>query len=249
MRRAFSTSIFVRHAGEILLIHHNRLQQWLPVGGEFAAGETPLECAQRELREETGLAGTFAPLGGVDGTPPGLLAYEEHGSGSKGTHLNFCFVADVATRDIKANDEFSQHRWVSAPPAECPLNVRQLVQLALGSAAGLAQRWMDAFNRHAVEDLLLLYADDAVHVTPKLRAQNPGSDGALHGKEALRAWWTGALQRSPQLRYALNHAACEGARVWMHYTRINPGEAAYPVAELLQVDEAGRICRSEVFHG
>ena len=244
MRRAFSTSVFARHSGEILLIHHNRLQAWLPVGGEFAAGETPLECAQRELHEETGLQGTFRDLVtvNVDGTPPGLLAYEEHLSGSKGVHLNFCFVADVANRDIKANHEFSAHRWVSSPPADCPLNVQQLIHLALGSAAGLAERWMDAFNRHAVEDLLQLYAAEAVHVTPK-------SNGPLHGQAALRAWWTGALQRNPQLSYRLTHASSAGRRVWMHYVRTNPGEAAYSVAELLEVNDAGKICRSEVFHG
>ena len=79
-RRAFSVAIFCRHGGEILLVRHKRLDLWLPIGGELEAGETPLEAARRELREETGLEGSFPsdlpavfPAGlGVDGTPPGL---------------------------------------------------------------------------------------------------------------------------------------------------------------------------------
>ena len=100
-RRAFSVSIFCRHEGAILLIRHKRLGQWLPVGGEIEQGETPLEAACRELLEETGLAGRFPDGLGVDGTPPGFLGYEEHLAGSKGLHMNFAFVADVAMRELR----------------------------------------------------------------------------------------------------------------------------------------------------
>jgi len=133
-RRAFSVAIFCRNDGEILLIHHKRLGTWLPVGGEIEGGETPLEAARRELREETGLEGSFPAGLGVDGTPPGLIGYEEHSAGSKGLHLNFAFVADVSTRALTACDEYTDTRWVDARVAlECPPNVRQLVVLALAA--------------------------------------------------------------------------------------------------------------------
>jgi 8-oxo-dGTP diphosphatase len=133
-RRAFSVAIFCRNGGEILLIRHKRLGTWLPVGGEIEPGETPLEAARRELREETGLEGTFPPGLGVDGTPPGLIGYEEHPAGSKGLHLNFAFVADVASRALIACDEYTDARWVDASAQiECPPNVRQLVKIALAT--------------------------------------------------------------------------------------------------------------------
>jgi 8-oxo-dGTP pyrophosphatase MutT (NUDIX family) len=136
-RRAFSVSVFCRHAGEILLVRHRRLGTWLPVGGEVEPGETPLEAARRELWEETGLEGRF-PFGlGVDGTPDGLIGYEEHQAGSKGLHMNFAFVADVARRDLADCEEWTEARWVAtADGLDCPRNVRELVALALAAPAG-----------------------------------------------------------------------------------------------------------------
>jgi 8-oxo-dGTP diphosphatase len=135
VRRTFSVAIFARHEGRILLAKHKRLQTWLPVGGEVESNETPLEAARRELFEETGLEGRFEVRDQLEGAPPGLLGYEEHLAGKKGLHLNFCFLCDVPSREVKLDDSLSAHRWVSiedGPWDEAPNNVRQLVERALG---------------------------------------------------------------------------------------------------------------------
>jgi 8-oxo-dGTP pyrophosphatase MutT (NUDIX family) len=136
VRRAFSVAVYARRGERVLVIEHRRLGTWLPIGGELEAGETPLEAAQRELREESGLVGLFRPLAGaLDGVPPGLLGYEEHRAGSKGMHLNFVFVTEVdGDAEVVPNQEFAAWRWVDRAELdrlESPLNVRQFGVLAL----------------------------------------------------------------------------------------------------------------------
>lgn len=252
-RRAWSVSILARNEGEVLLIRHKRLGTWLPVGGEVEPGETPLEAARRELREETGFEGVFVPDLGVTGTPAGLLGYEEHDAGSKGTHLNFAFVADVPDRALVPNDEYTEFRWVAdAGDLPCPTNVRELVRMARFAGEGplhaLASRWLEAFNARDLDSLLALYAADAVHVSPKLRERQPETKGEIRGTAALHAWWRGAMDRLPGLRYEPMHLTASGDRVFMEYLRTVPGEPDLVVAEVLVV-RGGLIRHSMVFHG
>lgn len=51
----FTVAIFVVHDGRILLIHHRKLAQWLPLGGHIELDEDPEQAALREAREESGL--------------------------------------------------------------------------------------------------------------------------------------------------------------------------------------------------
>lgn len=135
-RIAFSVAVYARKGDRVLVIEHRRLKTWLPIGGELEAGETPLEAAVRELREETGIVTTFAPVASaLDGVPPGLIGYEEHQAGSKGLHMNFVFVTRVpADVEVTPNDEFGAWRWVDREALavlESPLNVRQFGYVAL----------------------------------------------------------------------------------------------------------------------
>lgn len=135
-RRAFSVAVYARRGDRVLVIEHKRLQTWLPIGGELESGETPLEAARRELREETGIVATFQPIAhALDGVPSGYLGYEEHVAGSKGLHMNFVFVVPVPEgTEVTPNDEFAAYRWVDRAELadlRSPLNVRQFGDLAL----------------------------------------------------------------------------------------------------------------------
>ena len=50
----FTVAIFVVHDGKILLIHHRKLDKWLPLGGHIELEEDPEQAALREAKEESG---------------------------------------------------------------------------------------------------------------------------------------------------------------------------------------------------
>jgi 8-oxo-dGTP pyrophosphatase MutT (NUDIX family) len=216
-RRAFSVAVFARHGGRVLLIHHLRLGKWLPVGGEIAPGETPLEAARRELFEETGLQGQFNASLGVDGTPPGYLGYEEHLAGSKGLHMNFAFVADVPTREIAPNHEFLDFRWVEDPAeVTCPVNVLELGRMALfeelSPSGALGKAFAAAIRAGDAGRLAMLHANDAVH-------ESDGAAEPIAGRGRIQDHWVERLQREPVLREGAALVTAGGSRTLVEFTQ------------------------------
>jgi len=51
----FTVAIFVVHAARVLVIHHRKLDRWLPLGGHIELDEDPEQAAMREAKEESGL--------------------------------------------------------------------------------------------------------------------------------------------------------------------------------------------------
>ncbi|RYE24637.1 MAG: nuclear transport factor 2 family protein [Sphingobacteriales bacterium] len=113
---------------------------------------------------------------------------------------------------------------------------------------GIAKQWFDAFNRHHLEDLLKLYAEDAEHYSPKLAVRHPETKGLVSGKDALRAWWKDALKRLPSLKYTYTTLTANDERVFMEYIRQVDGEPNMRVAEVLEIKN-GTIIASRVYHG
>jgi ketosteroid isomerase-like protein len=112
----------------------------------------------------------------------------------------------------------------------------------------IAEYWLACFERRDLDGLLALYADDASHTSPKIRARHPETGGLLRGKAALRQWWADAFARLPTMRYEPTSLTADDRRVVMEYVRKVDGEADLPVAEVLDV-EGGLIVASRVFHG
>ena len=51
----FTVAIFVVLDEKVLLIHHRKLDKWLPLGGHIELDEDPEQAALREAKEESGL--------------------------------------------------------------------------------------------------------------------------------------------------------------------------------------------------
>ena len=116
------------------------------------------------------------------------------------------------------------------------------------SSVAIAEAWLRAFNARDLDALLSLYAEEAVHLSPKLREREPATGGRVTGKARLRAWWADAFARLPDLRYEPVSLCGDGERVWMEYRRLAPGSPDLMVAEVLMIRD-GRIVESRVYHG
>ena len=68
-------------------------------------------------------------------------------------------------------------------------------------AVEFADRWLAAWNSHDVEAVLEHFTDDVVFTSPVAARVVPGSGGVLRGKDALRAYWSIALERIPDLHF------------------------------------------------
>jgi uncharacterized protein (TIGR02246 family) len=68
-------------------------------------------------------------------------------------------------------------------------------------AATFTDEWVRAWNAHDVEGVLAHFAEDVVFTSPVAVRVVPGSGGVVRGKQALRAYWTAALARVPDLHF------------------------------------------------
>ncbi len=112
----------------------------------------------------------------------------------------------------------------------------------------IAHAWLAAFNKYDVDALVSLYAEDATHTSPKIRAMHPEGLGMLRGRAALAAWWRESNARLPGLRYELTAVTANDERVFIEYMRHAPDQEPMPVAEVFDIHD-GLIVASRVYHG
>jgi hypothetical protein len=76
-------------------------------------------------------------------------------------------------------------------------------------AQAAARDWIDAWNAHDARRVVDHFTDDVVVSSPLAAERRPGSNGTLHGKEAVLAYYEEGLALAPDLRFTLV-AACVG---------------------------------------
>ena len=93
---------------EVALVHRPRYDDWSLPKGKIEVGETALQCAYRELVEETGIRGTFTrQLGSVE--------YEE--SNQRKRVIFWAAQCTLGTSTFVANEEVDKILWLTADHA------------------------------------------------------------------------------------------------------------------------------------
>jgi len=121
MKRHFTASVYVVKDDKVLLVHHKKLNLWLPLGGHIEEDETPEMALEREAMEEAGISieilgerDKMAKDGKVDVllTPNHMLLEDID---EKHQHIDLVYLARTKDDDIKLKeDEHHDIKWFSA---------------------------------------------------------------------------------------------------------------------------------------
>jgi ADP-ribose pyrophosphatase YjhB (NUDIX family) len=142
--RDWAATTFIVRDGLTLLLHHHKLQKWLPPGGHIEPDELPDVAALREVEEETGLKVALLdvgePLGNTRRLAQPLCILLEQISPTH-EHIDLIYVARVVDGELRfAPGEAQEARWYDAQSlgnAEVPVDVAALGRQALD----LVARW------------------------------------------------------------------------------------------------------------
>ncbi|HEV7732387.1 MAG TPA: nuclear transport factor 2 family protein [Candidatus Binatia bacterium] len=113
------------------------------------------------------------------------------------------------------------------------------------TADAFAAEWIAAWNSHDLPRILSHYADDFEFSSPIIVEVVGEPSGTLVGKAAIGAYWTKALARRPDLRFALV-AVLRGMRSLVIHYRRHDGRLA---SELVELGTDGKVVRSIAHYG
>jgi len=66
-----------------------------------------------------------------------------------------------------------------------------------------AEHWVNAWNKHDLEEILSHYTDDFEMTSPLIQKLHGVATGTLKGKQAVGDYWRGALKKIPGLKFSL----------------------------------------------
>ena len=115
-------------------------------------------------------------------------------------------------------------------------------------AAEYAQRWAAVWNRKALEDILVHFADDVVFSSPK--ALDLMGVPTVRGKSELREYWRRALARIESIEFTIERVLWDASRreLAIIYDRVVNGRRDR-AAEVLRFGSSGLVVAGEVLYG
>ena len=97
-----ASAIVTDDKGRVLLHRRSDNKLWALPGGAMDIGETIAQCAEREVREETGLTVKAYRIVGIYSDPGHVFAYSD---GEVRQEFSVCFACQMVGGEISTSDE------------------------------------------------------------------------------------------------------------------------------------------------
>jgi|SRR5215470_1834501 len=111
-------------------------------------------------------------------------------------------------------------------------------------AEAFAAEWIEAWNSHDLDRILSHYAEDFAFSSPFIISVAGEPSGALKGHAEVRAYWSKALARQPDLHFRLVTVFSGVASAVIHYQRHDGSYAA----EHFEFEPGGKVVRSSAHY-
>ena len=108
----------------------------------------------------------------------------------------------------------------------------------------LGHDWIAAWNARDLERVLAMYAEDTEMTTDRIPALGFGASGTVRGKASLRAYWSAALAKLPELHFELIDLYVSPDSVVVFYQN----ERGKKICEYLRLDAEGKIRQGSANH-
>jgi ADP-ribose pyrophosphatase YjhB (NUDIX family) len=122
-----ASAVVTNDRGEILMQRRVDNNFWALPGGTINFGETIVQTAEREVREETGLDVRVDGIIGTFSDPRHIIEYSD---GEVRQQFNICFRASVVGGELRSSSESKEVRWV-APEQLGDLEIHHTTRLRL----------------------------------------------------------------------------------------------------------------------
>lgn len=106
-----ASAVVTNDRGEILMQRRVDNNFWALPGGTMDFGETIVQTAEREVREETGLDVRVDGIVGTFSDPRHIIEYSD---GEVRQQFNICFHASLVGGGLRSSHESTEVRWISA---------------------------------------------------------------------------------------------------------------------------------------
>ena len=110
---------FIFNDNKLLLIHHDKLNKWLPVGGHIEKDEVPDDAMLREAKEETNLdielisKPEVPEVGDIKRSLSNPFHLNVHSVGDH-DHCTLCYICRANNpKSLRLNNEVRDSKWVT----------------------------------------------------------------------------------------------------------------------------------------